>query len=52
MERGHGRGYCFVLKYYVMAGVKNVLCTDISKDGTLSGPAVSLYKTILSSFQQ
>lgn len=40
------------LKYYVMAGVKNVLCTDISKDGTLSGPAVSLYKTILSSFQQ
>lgn len=33
-----------------MAGVKNVLCTDISKDGTLSGPAVSLYKTILSSF--
>lgn len=38
------------LKYYVMAGVKNVLCTDISKDGTLSGPAVSLYKTILSSF--
>lgn len=38
------------LKYYVMAGVKNVLCTDISKDGTLSGPAVPLYKTILSSF--
>lgn len=38
------------LKYYVMAGVKNVLCTDISKDGTLSGPAVSLYKTILSYF--
>ena len=26
------------LKKYVDAGVRNVLCTEISKDGTLSGP--------------
>lgn len=35
------------LQCYAEAGVKNVLCTDISKDGTLAGPATELYKTIL-----
>lgn len=35
------------LQRYAEAGVKNVLCTDISKDGTLAGPATELYKTIL-----
>lgn len=40
------------LDYYVNVGVKNILCTDISKDGTLSGPAFSLYKAILSSFPE
>ena len=38
------------LSRYVEKGVRNVLCTDISKDGTLSGPAVSLYKQILETF--
>lgn len=28
-------------------GVKQVICTDISKDGSLAGPAVQLYKDIL-----
>ena len=27
-------------------GLKHVLCTDISKDGAMSGPNVSLYQTI------
>lgn len=40
------------LKYYVGKGVKNVLCTDISKDGMLSGPAFSLYQSILASFPE
>lgn len=40
------------LDYYVAKGVKNVLCTDISKDGTLQGPAFSLYKEILGAFPQ
>ena len=30
------------LKQYVDHGVKNVLCTEISKDGTLQGPAIEL----------
>ena len=38
------------LKQYVEAGVKNVLCTEISKDGTLQGPALTLYKEIMSAY--
>lgn len=40
------------LKRYVEAGVKNVLCTDISKDGMLSGPATQLYMEILHEFPE
>lgn len=29
------------------AGIKNVFCTDISKDGLLHGPALDLYKNII-----
>lgn len=35
------------LKKYIDRGVRNVLCTEISKDGTLAGPATELYKTIM-----
>lgn len=35
------------LKWYMDKGVKHVLCTEISKDGTLGGPAVNLYKEIM-----
>ena len=35
------------LKKYVDAGVKNVLCTEISKDGTLTGPAIELYQSMM-----
>lgn len=38
------------LDKYVKAGVKNVLCTEISKDGTLAGPAISLYKEIMAAY--
>lgn len=38
------------LRRYVQAGIRNVLCTDISKDGTLAGPAAELYREILDSF--
>lgn len=34
---------------YVSLGIKHVICTDISRDGTFSGPAVDLYSEILSS---
>lgn len=35
---------------YVQKGVQKVLCTDISKDGMLQGPAVELYQHLLQSF--
>lgn len=38
------------LEKYIKMGVKTVLCTEISKDGTLSGPAVSLYKDIMEAY--
>lgn len=40
------------LKQYVDKGVKNVLCTEISKDGTLQGPAINLYKDIMKAYPQ
>ena len=38
------------LQKYVDAGVKNVLCTEISKDGTLAGPAIGLYKQVMEAY--
>ncbi len=38
------------LSRYVKAGVKNVLCTEISKDGTMSGPATELYRKVMAAF--
>ena len=38
------------LKKYVDAGVRNVLCTEISKDGTLAGPAIGLYSQIMEAY--
>lgn len=38
------------LERYVEAGVRNVLCTEISKDGTLAGPAVDLYREVMDRF--
>ena len=38
------------LQKYVGMGVTNVLCTEISKDGTLSGPALQLYKEVMAAY--
>lgn len=40
------------LKKYIDHGVRNVLCTEISKDGTLAGPAIDLYKSIMAEYPQ
>lgn len=40
------------LKKYVNAGVSNVLCTEISKDGTLSGPATEMYRKVMEHYPQ
>lgn len=41
-----------VLDGYLSAGAKHVLCTDISKDGTLSGSNVKLYKELAAKYPQ
>ncbi|MCD8317697.1 MAG: 1-(5-phosphoribosyl)-5-[(5-phosphoribosylamino)methylideneamino]imidazole-4-carboxamide isomerase [Paraprevotella sp.] len=40
------------LHHYIGKGVKNVLCTEISKDGMLQGPAIDLYKNIMAYFPE
>lgn len=40
------------LKKYVDRGVRNVLCTEISKDGTLQGPATALYVEIMKAYPE
>lgn len=38
------------LKKYLDAGIRNVLCTEISKDGMLQGPAIELYKEVMKAY--
>lgn len=40
------------LDKYIQRGVQKVLCTEISKDGTLQGPATALYREIMTQFPQ
>ena len=40
------------LQKYIEAGVKTVLCTEISKDGTPQGPAIELYKRVMEKYPQ
>lgn len=38
------------LRKYTEQGIRNVLCTEISKDGTLQGPATELYRQVMQEF--
>ncbi|MBX3241139.1 MAG: 1-(5-phosphoribosyl)-5-[(5-phosphoribosylamino)methylideneamino]imidazole-4-carboxamide isomerase [Chitinophagaceae bacterium] len=38
------------IRKYTGYGIKQLFCTDVSKDGKLEGPAVDLYKKITSEF--
>lgn len=40
------------LSQYMKAGTRNVLCTEISRDGMLGGPATELYKQIIQVYPQ
>lgn len=40
------------LNRYMAAGTKNVLCTEISRDGMLGGTAVELYKEVMKAHPQ
>jgi len=43
-------GWPQFVDHYVQIGAKYFICTDISRDGMLSGPAIGLYKEILQSY--
>lgn len=36
-----------LIQDYMQLGLRKVICTDVSKDGTMSGPALGLYKKII-----
>lgn len=38
------------LNKYISKGIHNVLCTEISKDGMLQGPAIELYKEVMKAY--
>lgn len=38
------------LQRYMNQGTRHVLCTEISKDGTLAGPAIDLYRSIMARY--
>lgn len=40
------------LESYINKGIHNVLCTDISCDGMLQGPATALYKEIMDDYPE
>ena len=40
------------LRRYIDDGVRNVLCTEISKDGTLQGPAIELYQRVMKEYPE
>ena len=40
------------LRKYIEKGVQYCICTDVSKDGMLQGPAFDLYKRIQTQFPE
>jgi phosphoribosylformimino-5-aminoimidazole carboxamide ribotide isomerase len=40
------------LEKYIAHGVKQIFCTDVSKDGKLEGPSIDLYKNIIAKFPE
>lgn len=38
------------MKKYIDQGVRQIFCTDVSKDGKLEGPSTELYKNIITEF--
>lgn len=40
------------LRAYIYKGIRNVLCTDISRDGMLAGPATELYHQVVTALPE
>ncbi len=48
-EQSNNDIYSFIFSYTLL-GIDKIICTDISKDGMLSGPSFNLYKNLISKF--
>ncbi len=44
--------YDFIQKKYIEHGIRQMFCTDVSKDGKLEGPSIELYKNIVEKFPE
>jgi phosphoribosylformimino-5-aminoimidazole carboxamide ribotide isomerase len=40
------------IRVYIEKGVRQIFCTDVSKDGLLQGPSLDLYKNIVGKFPE
>ena len=40
------------IKSYIPNHIKNIICTDIERDGMLQGPAIKLYEQIMSAYPE
>lgn len=40
------------IKSYIPNNIKNIICTDIERDGMLQGPAIKLYEQIMSAYPE
>lgn len=49
-QQASGIALWSLLDRYVEAGLEHLLCTDVSRDGTLAGPNVALYREILARY--
>jgi phosphoribosylformimino-5-aminoimidazole carboxamide ribotide isomerase len=38
------------IEKYILAGIKQIFCTDIKMDGTMKGPSLELYQKIIDRF--
>ncbi|HKP33133.1 MAG TPA: HisA/HisF-related TIM barrel protein, partial [Chitinophagaceae bacterium] len=43
--------YDFIEKYFSKS-IRQIFCTDVSKDGKLEGPSIDLYKNIIEKFPE
>lgn len=48
--RDGGMSLTEFVSFYMQHGITRVLCTDISRDGTLTGPNTELYRSIMQQF--
>jgi phosphoribosylformimino-5-aminoimidazole carboxamide ribotide isomerase len=51
-RQGSGKRLEEILDQYVSTGVKHILCTDISRDGTLKGSNIGLYSELVRGYSQ